>query len=80
MVTDAAGPAATVTNEHDALLVPKDDPAALREALRRVIADKDLARRLVEGGTRTYQAHFTKEAFLRTCLDLYQRMLDAAQA
>ncbi len=80
VVTDAAGPAATVTNEHDALLVPKDDPAALREALQRVIADKDLARRLVENGTRTYEAHFTKEAFQRTCLDLYRRVLAAAEA
>lgn len=80
VVADAAGPAATVTNEQDALLVPKDDPAALREALRRVIGDKDLARRLVENGTRTYEAHFTKAAFVNTSLTLYQRMVDAAGA
>jgi hypothetical protein len=80
VVADAAGPAATVTNGHDALLVPKDDPDALREALRRVIADKELARRLVENGTRTYEAHFTKEAFVRASMDLYRRVAEAAGA
>jgi glycosyltransferase involved in cell wall biosynthesis len=80
VVTDAAGPAATVTNEHDALLVPKDDPGALREALRRVVADKDLARRLVENGTRTYEAHFTRQAFVRASMALYQRIVESSGA
>jgi glycosyltransferase involved in cell wall biosynthesis len=79
VVTDAAGPAAIVTNEHDALLVPKDNPTALREALRRVIRDRDLARRLVENGARTYEAHFTKQAFVRASTALYRRIVEASQ-
>jgi glycosyltransferase involved in cell wall biosynthesis len=75
VVADAAGPAATVTNEHDALLVPKDDPGALRQALSRVIEDADLAQRLVENGVRTYEAKFTKEAFVRASMALYERMV-----
>jgi glycosyltransferase involved in cell wall biosynthesis len=78
VVADAAGPAATVTNEHDALLVPKDNPDALREALRRVIEDAQLAQSLVANGTRTYEAHFTKQAFVRTSMQLYERMIAAA--
>lgn len=77
VVTDAAGPAATVTSEHDALLVPKDNPGALRDALRRVIADKELAKRLVDNGTSTYEAHFTKQAFVRAATKLYERMIAA---
>jgi hypothetical protein len=80
VVADAAGPAATVTNEHDALLVPKDNAGALREALRRVIADAGLAKQLVENGTRTYEAHFTKQVFVRECLALYQRMIECGRA
>jgi hypothetical protein len=45
-----------------------------------VIAGADLARRLVENGTRTYEAHFTKQSFVRTTLALYQRMVEAAGA
>lgn len=78
VVADAAGPAATVTNEYDALLVPKDNPEALRVALARVIEDADLAQSLVENGTRTYEAHFTKEAFVRASMALYQKMVAAS--
>jgi glycosyltransferase involved in cell wall biosynthesis len=80
VVADAAGPAATVTNEVDALLVPKDDPAALREALRRVLEDGDLARTLVENGSRAYEAGFTKSAFVRASRTLYERIRRNAES
>ena len=79
VVADAAGPKATVTNEVDALLVPKDDPAALREALRRVLEDAELAKKLVENGTRSYEANFTKPAFVRASMALYERIKKAAE-
>jgi glycosyltransferase involved in cell wall biosynthesis len=78
VTADAAGPAATVTNEVDALLVPKDNPAALRDALRRVIEDADLAKRLVENGARAYQGHFTKTAFVRASMALYEKIRRSA--
>ena len=80
VVADAAGPAATVTNETDALLVPKDNADALREALRRVIEDGELAKRLVENGTRSYEADFTKQAFVRASMALYEKIKKSADA
>jgi glycosyltransferase involved in cell wall biosynthesis len=79
VVADAAGPAATVTNEVDALLVPKDNPEALREALRRVTEDATLAQHLVDQGTRTYEAKFTKTAFVRASMALYEKMRKGAE-
>ncbi len=79
VVADAAGPAATVTNEVDALLVPKDNPDALREALRRVTEDASLAHSLVEQGTRTYEAKFTKTAFVRASMALYEKIKRRAE-
>lgn len=78
VVADAAGPAATVTDEIDALLVPKDDANALREALRRVIEDSELAKRLVENGARAYEARFSKAAFVRAAMALYEKIHRAA--
>jgi glycosyltransferase involved in cell wall biosynthesis len=78
VTADAAGPAATVTNEVDALLVPKDHPDALRDALRRVIEDADLVKKLVENGARAYQAHFTKTAFVRASMALYEKIRRSA--
>jgi hypothetical protein len=78
VVADAAGPAATVTNEEDALLVPKDNADALREALQRVVEDGELAKKLVENGTRSYEANFTKPAFVRASMALYERVKKSA--
>ena len=80
VVADAAGPAATVTNEVDALLVPKDNPEALREALRRVLEDASLAQKLVENGSHTYETKFTKSAFVRASMALYDRIRTHAEA
>lgn len=74
VVADAAGPAATVTHNENALLVPKDDVAALRDAIRTVLEDAETARRLVENGRRAYEAGFTQTAFVRAAMALYERI------
>lgn len=74
VVADAAGPAATVTNEVNALLVPKDNVDALRDALKRVLEDAELARNLVTNGKRAYEAGFTKQAFVRAAMALYEKI------
>lgn len=74
VVADAAGPAATVTHEQDALLIPKDNVEALAVALKRVLDDGDLAARLVQNGWRAYQARFTQQAFTRAAMALYERI------
>lgn len=75
----AAGPGAYIEPETNGLLVPTDDVAALREALARAIADKDLRARLVAGGTRTYEETFTKAAYTRDALALYARVVEASR-
>lgn len=77
VVTDAAGPAATVTNEENALLIPKDNPEALRAALARVIENADLARQMVNGGRRAFETNYTKQAFVRAAMTLYDRIRTA---
>jgi glycosyltransferase involved in cell wall biosynthesis len=74
VVADAAGPKATVTPGENALLVPKDDPAALREAITRILEDADLRTRLVTQGRRAYEAGFTSQAFVRSAMALYERI------
>ena len=80
VVTDAAGPAATVTPEVDALMVPKNNAAALRGALARLINDRALAANLVAGGRRAYEAGYTKAAFVRNATALYARIDETARA
>lgn len=74
VAADASGPAGVVTDEVDALLVPKDDASALADALRRVLEDTDLSKALASNGARGYRAHFTKTAFVRAAMMLYDRV------
>ncbi len=78
VAADAVGPAAYVENQVNGLLIAKNDVAALTEAMRRVIEQPDLAAKLVAGGQASYQAQFTKAAFVKDSLAVYQRILDHA--
>lgn len=74
VTTDAYGPASMVTHDVDALLVARDDANALASALRRVLDDGDLSNALAIAGARAYRAGFTKTAFVRVAMTLYDRV------
>lgn len=71
----AQGPRAYVEDEINGMLVPMNDADALAGAIGRVIADKDLRARIVEGGRKSYEARFTKEVYVRDMLAFYERIL-----
>lgn len=50
VTTDTEGPSDVVEPEVDALMVPKNDPVLLADALQRVIEDETLAERLAKAG------------------------------
>ena len=74
VAADSQGPAAYVHNEENGMLIPKDDVQALVEAVKKITSDEDLRQKIVEGGWRSYQKHFTKEAFLRDSLNVYKKL------
>ncbi len=67
----SAGPASLIRHGESGLLVPVDDADALSGALRDVLTDADLARRLALAGEAAYQADFTQEAVVRRYLDFF---------
>lgn len=74
VAADAVGPAAYVKDGVNGLLIPKNDVDALANALTRVITDKALAAKLVEGGRASYEAQFNKAAFQRDSAAFYERV------
>jgi ADP-heptose:LPS heptosyltransferase len=57
VATRVGGVPEMVADGESGLLVPLDDPRALAEALARVSTDRDLCRRLVEGGRAVAERH-----------------------
>ena len=56
------GPRALIEDGRDGLLVPIDDPAALAEGVRRLLAEPKLAARLAERGRARVAAEFSEAA------------------
>ena len=75
IAADAAGPAALVRPEVDALLVPRADVDALAAALRRVLGDPGLAARLAAAGHARFEAEFTEAACVRRYCEMFARVL-----
>jgi glycosyltransferase involved in cell wall biosynthesis len=59
------------------VIVSRDDPRALAEAIIRLLDDRDLARRVGEGQRRLILDHFSLDAVTDQHLQLYQRLLPA---
>lgn len=71
VATPVGGTPEVVTDGETGLLVPPRDPEALAEALRRVLDDRDLARRLGEAGRERVAQRFTAAEQERRILLIY---------
>ncbi len=69
------GPAAFIADGANGLLVPIDDVAALTNALRRVIEDKDLEAALIARGAADYEKDFTRKAVTQRMITLYRQLI-----
>ena len=78
VAADAVGPAAYIEDGVSGLVVPKNNDEALANAIRRVINEPALAQTLVAGGRAAYEAQFTKAAFQRDSLKVYEHIVSIA--
>jgi glycosyltransferase involved in cell wall biosynthesis len=74
LVTAASqGPGALVRDGEDALLTPIDDPAAVVAAIKRLLADPALGRRLAEGGRARLADEFARDRVTAQWRELFAR-------
>ncbi len=71
----AGGNPELVVDDDSGLLVPPRDPAAMAAAVRRLLADASLARRLARGGRERVEKGFSSEVRLDRIEALYSRLI-----
>ncbi|MBL9079522.1 MAG: glycosyltransferase [Planctomycetes bacterium] len=76
VATDVGDVRAMLPPSAQDLIVPREDPAALAAALRRVLADAELRRRLGADNRRRVEQHYEAG----TCLDRFVALYDRAAA
>jgi glycosyltransferase involved in cell wall biosynthesis len=74
VATPVGGTPEVVLDEETGILVPPRDPAALAAALRRLVDDADLRRRLGEAGRRRAADRFSADVMTRRMLELYDEV------
>jgi len=80
VATDLAGMPELVIEGETGLLVPPRDPAALAQALRRVIENPTWAQAMARAGCKRVDAHFSLRAKLDATEALYRRLVEAQAA
>ena len=75
VATSVGGLRDLVVDQETGLLVPPADVRALRAALERLLADRDLRQRLGEGGRRRAEQTLTWERLVRLTLQAYEDAL-----
>ncbi len=80
VATRVIGSEEVVADGETGLLVPPEDPAALRTALAALLADPVLRARMGRAGRRRYRAQFTRQRMAAQTLTVYEQALQAAGA
>ena len=65
-----------VIHNQTGLLVPKENPEALAEAINSLISDTEYAKKLGEAGRVRVEEHFSSDTMLKRITDLYVELLE----
>jgi glycosyltransferase involved in cell wall biosynthesis len=80
ITTDVPGCREVVTDGVDGLLVPRGNGEALAQAIRRLLEDPGLARRLGEAARRKARSQFDERIVIQRTLEVYAELCDPATA
>lgn len=78
VATRSGGPEEIITDGHDGLLVPTNDPPALATAIRRLRDDVRLREAIAHNGRTTAERRFSLDAMLDGYEHLYRELLNSA--
>ena len=71
VAAESQGPKTLIRDGDDGLLIPVDDPDALASAVRRLLAEPTLGKRLASAGAERVKAEFSEDAVVRQWKSLF---------
>lgn len=74
VAADSMGPGTLIENMESGVLVPVDDEILMARAIRGVLDDEDLSRRIAENGYQTYQDNFTEARVVEQYLEFFKKV------
>jgi glycosyltransferase involved in cell wall biosynthesis len=79
VITTSAGalPEVVGTDGRSGMLVPPEDPRALADAIKRLLADAELRKKLAVGGRQRILERYTWEQCAQRCVDVYEGVIAA---
>ncbi|WP_019139661.1 glycosyltransferase family 4 protein [Noviherbaspirillum massiliense] len=80
VAADVGGIGEAVADGETGLLVPPEDPAALAEAIGRLLDDADLRRRMGKAGRERYEKRFSLESMVRGTCAVYREVAAGGNA
>ena len=80
IATRVSGSEDIISEGYNGLLVEPEQPAEMAQALRRIIEDSDLARRLAQEGRATAIRDYQLSSMVEQSVELYRRLLSKGQS
>lgn len=74
VATNSQGPGEAIDDGVSGLITPVDDADTLAKAINKVLKNPDLARALVEGGHRVYEAGYCRAHIVQQYVEFYERI------
>ena len=74
VAADNLGPGALIKDEETGILFPVNDANALAAALKRLISNGVLGRRLAENGKKIYETKFSEKIVVDKYIKLFEQM------
>ena len=80
VATDSLGPGTLIDHMETGILTPVDDAATLGHAIKLVLEDDGLSRRIARAGHAVYEARFTESVVVERYLEFFNRVAPSCAA
>ena len=76
IATNVGGIPEIITNGHEGILVPKENPKILANSINRVLENSELGNQFIQNAYKKVQNHYSIEKYAHSMFNLYSNILN----